>query len=58
MGFSSQIKPDIEKDRLTLVFGVRYETADETILESVYQFVFEVMDLSSLSYTMIIKALQ
>ena len=45
MGFSSQIKPDIEKDRFTLVFGVRYETADETILESVYQFVFEVMDL-------------
>lgn len=45
MGFSSQIQPDIENDRFTLVFGVRYEIAGEPILESMYQFVFEVINL-------------
>lgn len=45
MGFSSQTQPDIENDRFTLVFGVRYETAGEPILESFYQFVFEVKGL-------------
>lgn len=45
MGFSSQIQPDIESDMFTLVFGVRYETAGEVVLESLYRFVFEVKDL-------------
>lgn len=45
IGFSSQIQPDIESDMFTLVFGVRYETAGETVLESLYRFVFEVKEL-------------
>lgn len=45
IGFTSQIHPDIENDRFSLVFGVRYETAGEPILESIYQFVFDVKDL-------------
>lgn len=45
IGFTSQIQPDIENDRFSLVFGVRYETAGEPILESIYQFVFDVKDL-------------
>lgn len=45
IGFSSQIDPDIENDLFTLVFGVRYVMAGEVILESVYQFIFDVKDL-------------
>lgn len=45
IGFSSQIHPDVENDRFTLVFGVCYAMAGEVILESVYQFVFDVKDL-------------
>lgn len=45
MGFTSQIRPDIDNDRFTLVFGVRYETAGDPLLESIYQFVFDVKDL-------------
>lgn len=45
IGFSNQIQPDIESDKFTLIFGVRYEAAGEAILESLYRFVFEVKDL-------------
>lgn len=45
IGFSSRIQPDIESDMFTLVFGVRYETAGEAVLESLYRFVFEVKEL-------------
>lgn len=45
MGFSSQIKPNVENDCFTLIFGVRYELSGEVILESIYRFVFEVKDL-------------
>ena len=45
MGFSSQINPDMENNQFTLLFGVRYETGGEPILESIYQFVFEVKNL-------------
>lgn len=45
MGFSSQIQPDVKTDSFTLNFGVRYELADEVVLESVYCFVFEVLNL-------------
>lgn len=43
--FSSQIQPNVENDRFTLVFGVHYELAEEAVLESVYEFLFEVKDL-------------
>lgn len=45
MGFTSQVQPDVEKDIFALVFGVRYDVAGETVLESIYKFVFEVKDL-------------
>lgn len=45
IGFSSQIQPDIANNLFTLVFGVRYELESETILESIYEFAFEVKDL-------------
>jgi len=46
MGFSSQIQPDLNNNRFTMNFGVRYELTGEVVLESVYCFVFEVKDLT------------
>lgn len=45
MGFSNQIKPDIDNDSFGLNFGVRYEIHGEVVLESTYSFVFEVKNL-------------
>lgn len=47
VGFTSQINPDIENDKFSLLFGVRYEIVGETILESVYQFIFDVKNLKN-----------
>lgn len=46
IGFSSQIKPNNEKNRITIIFGTKYVIAGEVALESVYSFIFEVKDLS------------
>lgn len=45
IGFSVRIQPDVEKDILTLFFGTRYELEGEVVLESVYQFEFEVKNI-------------
>lgn len=45
IGFSVRIQPDVEKDNLTLFFGTRYELEGEVVLESVYQFEFEVKNI-------------
>lgn len=46
LGFSNQIQPDVENNKMTLVFGTKYELEGEVILESVYRFEFEVKDLA------------
>ena len=45
IGFSNGIDPDVERDRFSMIFGVRYMVDNEPILESVYRFTFEVVDL-------------
>ena len=45
MGFSSQVQPDVDNDRIGLVFGCRYELGGEVVLECVYRFLFEVKEL-------------
>ena len=45
IGFSNGIDPDVERDRFSMIFGVRYMVDNELILESVYRFTFEVVDL-------------
>lgn len=45
IGFSNGIDPDVERDRFSMIFGVRYMVDSELILESVYRFTFEVVDL-------------
>ena len=46
LGFSNQIQPDVENNKMTLIFGTKYELEGEVILESVYRFEFEVKDLA------------
>ena len=45
IGFSNGIDPDVERDRFSMIFGVRYMVDNKLILESVYRFTFEVVDL-------------
>lgn len=45
LGFSSQIQPEVESDKIALIFGVRYELEDDKILECVYRFEFRVNGL-------------
>ena len=45
LGFSNQTHPDVKKDVINLVFGVKYELAGDTILESIYSFMFEIKGL-------------
>ena len=46
LGFSSQIQPEVENNKIALVFGVKYELEDDELLECVYRFEFEVRDLA------------
>lgn len=46
LGFSNQIQPDIENNKISLTFGTRYELDGKVILESVYRFEFEVVNLA------------
>ena len=45
LGFSSSIEPDINNDKMALVFGVKYSSKENTLLESIYKFVFSVVNL-------------
>ncbi len=47
IGFMNQVQLDeVDKDRISIAFGVRYELKKEPVLESVYRFVFEVKNLA------------
>jgi hypothetical protein len=46
IGFSNQLEPDVDNDRISIVFGVRYILEGEIVLESIYKFSFFVKDLS------------
>ena len=46
LGFSSQIQPEVENNKIALVFGVKYELEEDELLECVYRFEFEVRDLA------------
>lgn len=46
IGFSNGVEPDIENNKFSVVFGVRYVVQDTVILESVYRFTFAVVNLS------------
>ena len=42
LGFFNQVQPEVESDKIALIFGVRYELEDDKILECVYRFEFRV----------------
>lgn len=46
VGFSNQILPDIENNVISVVFGVQYLYEKEKVLDCIYKFAFEVVDLS------------
>ena len=47
IGFMNQVQLDeVDKDRISIAFRVRYELKKEPVLESVYRFVFEVKNLA------------
>lgn len=46
LGFSNQIQPDIENNKISLIFGARYELEGEVVLECIYRFEFEVLNLA------------
>lgn len=46
LGFSNQIQPDVDNDKIALLFGTRYELNGEIVLECVYRFEFEVINLA------------
>ena len=35
LGFFNQVQPEVESDKIALIFGVRYELEDDKILECV-----------------------
>ena len=45
IGFNEQIEPDVEKNLVNLVFGTRYVIHEDIVLESIYSFVFSVLNL-------------
>lgn len=45
LGFSASIEPDIKNDKMALIFGVKYMSKENTLLESVYKFVFTILNL-------------
>lgn len=46
LGFSSQIQPEVENNKIALIFGVKYELKEDELLECVYRFEFEVSNLA------------
>ena len=46
LGFSCSIEPDVKSNKMALIFGVRYTLNENTLLESVYKFVFSIVDLN------------
>lgn len=46
VGFTNRILPDIENNIISVVFGVQYFYEDEKVLDCIYKFSFEVIDLS------------
>lgn len=46
LGFSNQIQPDVDNDKIALIFGTRYELNGEIVLECIYRFEFEVINLA------------
>lgn len=62
IGFSSNVDVDIKNNRFALIFGIRYVVKEDVILECIYKFSFDVVDLAKyISYdenkTMSIKYL-
>ena len=45
IGFSSQIQPNTDNDSIAILFGVRFELDGEEVLESIYRFEFDVLDI-------------
>ena len=46
IGFANQIIPDIEKNTISIIFGVQYVYKTKKVLDCIYKFSFEVMDLN------------
>ena len=46
LGFSSQIQPEVENNKIALIFGIKYELEGDKVLECVYRFEFEVSGLA------------
>lgn len=46
LGFFNQVQPEVESDKIALIFGVRYELGEDKILECVYRFEFRVNGLA------------
>lgn len=46
IGFANQIIPDIEKNTISIIFGVQYVYETKKVLDCIYKFSFEVMDLN------------
>ena len=46
IGFSSNVDVDVKNNRFVLIFGIRYVVAEDVILECIYRFVFDVVDLA------------
>ncbi len=46
VGFANKILPDIENNVISIVFGVQYLYENEKVLDCIYKFSFEVIDLS------------
>lgn len=46
IGFFNHVETDIEKNILYLIFGIRYVIKEDVIMECVYKFSFDVLDLS------------
>lgn len=46
IGFSSNVDVDINNNRFTLIFGIRYVVEEDVILECIYKFSFDVVDLA------------
>lgn len=46
LGFFNQVQPEVESDKIALIFGVRYELEGDKVLECVYRFEFRVNGLA------------
>ena len=46
IGFANQIMPDIENNTISIIFGVQYVYEANKVLDCIYKFSFEVMDLN------------